>query len=126
MNVAAGKSKTVLVVGRQPNEIAYLTRHLSIAGYAILFARTGAGAIKTTKEHAPDVVLLEIDLSDMDGIDVVRAIRENPMRAMTPVVAISAFPYMKAKCLDNGCNGFIQKPIKALDLLTQLRKLTKR
>jgi two-component system, sensor histidine kinase len=126
MNVAVGKSKTVLVVGKQPNEIAYLTKHLSIAGYAILFARTGAGAIKTTNEHAPDVVLLEIDLSDMDGIDVVRTIRENPVRARTPIMAISAFPYMKARCLDNGCNGFIQKPIKALDLLTQLRKLTKK
>jgi two-component system, sensor histidine kinase len=126
MNVAVGKSKTVLVVGKQPNEIAYLTKHLSIAGYTILFARTGAGAIKTTNEHAPDIVLLEIDLSDMDGIDVVRMIRENPVRGRTPIMAISAFPYMKARCLDSGCNGFIQKPIKALDLLTQLRKLTKK
>jgi CheY-like chemotaxis protein len=125
-NVAVGKSKTVLVVGKQPNEIAYLTKHLSIAGYAILFARTGAGAIKTLNEHAPDVVLLEIDLSDMDGIDVVKTIRENPVRARTPIMAISAFPYMKARCLDSGCNGFIHKQIKALDLLTQLRKLTKK
>jgi two-component system, sensor histidine kinase len=126
MNVAVEKSQTVLVVGKQPNEIAYLKKHLSIAGYAILFARTGAGAIKAINEHAPDVVVLEIDLSDMDGIDVVRTIRENPVRARTPIMAISAFPYMKARCLDSGCNSFIQKPIKALDLLTQLRKLTKK
>ena len=125
MNVAAGKSKTVLLVGKQPTEIVYLTKHLSIAGYATLFARTGAGAIKTTKEHAPDVILLEIDLSDMDGMDVVSAIRENPMRAKTPIIAISAFPYLKARCLDNGCNGFIEKPIKALDLITLLRKLAR-
>lgn len=125
MNVAAGKSKTVLLVGKQPTEIVYLTKHLSIAGYAILLARTGAGAIKTAKEHTPDVVLLDIDLSDMDGIDVVSAIRENPVRAEVPIIAISAFPYMKARCLDKGCNGFIQKPIKALELITQLRTLTK-
>ena len=115
MNVAFGKSKTVLVVSKQPKEIADITRHLSIAGHAILLARTGAGAMKVTKEHAPDVVLLEIDLSDMEGIDVVRAIRENRVRAGTPIIAISAFPYMRVMCLDNGCNGFIQKPIKALD-----------
>lgn len=125
INVAFKKTTTVLVVGKQPTEIAYLTRHLSIAGYASLVARTGAGAIKAIKEHAPDAVLLEIDLSDMEGVDVVRAIRENPGRAGTPIIAISAFPYMKAMCLDYGCNGFIQKPIKALDLLAQLRKLTK-
>ena len=121
--MAVGESTTVLVIGKQPKEIAYLTKHLTIAGYAILVARTGA--IQSTKEHAPDVVLLEIDLSDMEGIDVVRTIRENPTRAGTSIIAISAFPYMKARCLDSGCNGFIQKPIKALDLLTQLRKLTK-
>ncbi len=123
--MAFGKTKTVLVVGKQPKEIAYLSKHLSIAGYSILLARTGAGAIKATKEHAPDIVLLEIDLSDMEGVDVVKAIRENPARAGTPIIAISAFPYMSAMCLDYGCNGFIQKPIKALELLTQLRKLTK-
>ena len=67
------KTKTVLVVGKQPKEIAYLTKRLSIAGYASLLARTGAGAIKATKEHAPDVVFLEIDLPDMEGVDVVRA-----------------------------------------------------
>jgi CheY-like chemotaxis protein len=61
MNVPFGESKTVLVVGKQLKEIAYLTKHLSIAGYAILVARTGAGAIQSTKEHAPDVVLLELD-----------------------------------------------------------------
>jgi hypothetical protein len=53
LNVAFGKSKTVLVVGKQPKEIAYLTKHLSVAGYEILLARTGARAIKVTKEHAP-------------------------------------------------------------------------
>ncbi len=121
----SGNQKRVLVVGKQPKEIAYPTRHLSIAGYAILLARTGAGAIKVIKEHAPDVVLLEIDLSDMEGIGVVRAVREKPVRAGTPIIAISAFPYMRVMCLDNGYDDFIKKPIKALDLLTQLRKLTK-
>jgi len=123
--VVVVKSKTVLVVDKQPKEIAYFTKQLAIAGFAISFARTGAGAIKSIKEHATDVVLLEVDLSDMEGIDVVKAIRENPARAGTPIIAISAFPYMKARCLDSGCNGFIQKPIKALDLVTQLRKLTR-
>jgi Response regulator receiver domain len=83
-NLAGGNERGVREIknssrgGQAAEEIAYLTKHLSIAGYAILLARTGAGAIKAIKEHAPDVVLLEIDLSDMDGVDVVRAIREKP------------------------------------------------
>ena len=59
--MASEKTKTVLVVGKQAKEIAYLTKHLSIAGYASLLARRGAGAIKATKEHVPDAVLLELD-----------------------------------------------------------------
>ena len=112
--------------GRQAaegNRLAHKT--LVYPGLCFLLARTGAGAIKVIKEHAPDVVLLEIDLSDMEGIGVVRAIREKPLRAGTPTIAISAFPYVRVMCLDNGCDDFIKKPIKALDLLTQLRKLTK-
>lgn len=123
--MALQNRKTVLLVDKQPKEIVYFTKQLAMAGFAILFNRTGAGAIKSVKEHAPDAVLLEIDLSDMDGIDVVKAIRGDPERARTPIIAISVFPYMKARCLDSGCNGFLQKPIKALDLITQLRKLTK-
>jgi CheY-like chemotaxis protein len=96
-----------------------------MAGFAISVNQTGAGAIKSIKEHAYDVVLLEIDLSDMDGIDVVKRFGKTRGRAQTPIIAISAFPYMKARCMDNGCNGFIQKPVKALELIMQLRKLTK-
>jgi CheY-like chemotaxis protein len=102
-----------------------LTKQLAIDGFAIHLTKPAPGAIKSIKENASDVVLLEIDLSDMDGIDVVKAIRENPERAKTPIIAISAFPYMKARCLDSGCNAFIQKPVKALQLITQLRKLTR-
>ena len=79
------------MVGKQPKAIAYLTK-VTLAVYAIFLARTGGGAIKSTKEHAADVVLLEIELIDMEGIDVVKAIRENPIRAGTLIIAISAFP----------------------------------
>jgi CheY-like chemotaxis protein len=111
------------------NRLAYET--LVYRGLCYFTYSTGAGAIKVIKEHAPDVVLLEIDvlldidLSAMGGIGLVRAIREDPVRAGTTIIAIGAFPYMKVMCLDNGCDDFIKKPIKALDLLTQLRKLTK-
>jgi CheY-like chemotaxis protein len=76
MTVAWVPPKTVLLVDKQPKEIEYLTKGLAMAGFVVTVTRTGAGAIKSVKEHACDVVLLDIDLSDMDGIDVVKAIRE--------------------------------------------------
>lgn len=90
------------------------------------FAATGAGAIKKIEEDAPDIVLLDTALSDMDGVEVVKAIRNNPARFRIPIVAISAFPHTRARYLDNGCDGFVPKPIKVLDLIAQLRKLIRR
>lgn len=124
--VALEKRKTVLLVDKQPKEIVYLLKQLGMAGFAISFTRTGAGAIKKIEECAPDVVLLEVSLSDMDGVDVAKAIRNNPNRSRIPIIAISAFPHMKSRCLDNGCDAVVQKPIKALDLIAQIRQLTRK
>ena len=61
----------------------------------------------------------------MNGTDVVKAIRDNPARASTPIIAISAFPHMKDRCLDAGSDDFMQKPLKVLDLVARARKLTR-
>jgi DNA-binding response OmpR family regulator len=123
--VVLGSPKTVLLVDKQVKGLVYLAKPLRMAGFQTLYSMTGSGAIKSIKENAPDLVVLEVDLSDMDGIDVVKAVRENTERAQARFIAISAYPHMKAKCLDNGCDGFFQKPVKLLDFVSQVRKLTK-
>ena len=124
--MALQKRQTVLLVNKQPNEIVYLTRQLESAGFVISFVTTGTGAIKSVEEHAPDVVLLDVGLSDMDGLEVVKAIRGNPQRHSIPIIAIGAFPHLKSRFLDNGCDGYVHKPIKALDLISQIRRLTRK
>jgi adenylate cyclase len=123
--VAAPDKKNVLIVDKQPKEIAYLEKQLTMAGFAVRSTRTGAGAIRNVEERAPDVMLIEIDLSDMSGTDVVKTIRENPARALTPIIAISALPHMRDRCLDAGCDDFMQKPLKILDLVARARKLSR-
>jgi adenylate cyclase len=123
--VAAADKKNVLIVDKQPKEIAYLEKQLTMAGFAVRSTRTGAGAIRNVEERAPDVMLIEIDLSDMSGTDVVKTIRENPARALTPIIAISALPHMRDRCLDAGCDDFMQKPLKILDLVARARKLSR-
>ena len=119
------KRKTILIVDKQPKEIAYLEKQLAMAGFTVTSTRTGAGAIRNIEERGPDAVLLDIDLSDMNGTDVVKAIRNNPTRGSTPIIAISAFPHMRDRCLDGGCDEFMQKPLKALDLVARVRKFTR-
>ena len=123
--MAARSRKNVLIVDKQPKEIAYLERQFTMAGFAVRYTRTGAGAIRHLEERAPDVMIIEIDLSDMSGTDVVKTIRENRVRALIPIIAISALPHMKDRCLDAGCDEFMQKPVKVLDLVARVRKLTR-
>ena len=57
--MTAEKRKTILIVYKQPKEIAYLEKQLAMAGFTVTSSRTGAGAIRHVEERAPDVVLLK-------------------------------------------------------------------
>lgn len=120
--MSAETEKTILLVDSQPRETAALRKQLEFAGFKTLVARTGTGAINKIEEHSPDVVLLEVSLSDMDGLEVVSFIRNDSKTHRIPVLAMSAFHHMRDRCLRGGCDEFFQKPIRILDLVAGIRK----
>jgi two-component system response regulator MprA len=120
--VKSDRAKTVLIVDNQPRETAALRKQLAFAGFKTEIATTGAGAIKIVEEHPPDIVLLEASLSDLDSVEVVTFIRSDVRTCRLPVLAMSVFPHMKGRCLKGGCDDFLQKPIKILDLVSRIRK----
>ena len=122
MDVGTDSTKTILIVDNQPRETAALRKQLGFAGFKTKIATTGAGAIKIIEEHPPDIVLLEASLSDVDSVEVVAFIRSDLRTRRLPVLAMSVFPHMKGKCLNGGCDDFLQKPIKILDLVARIRK----
>ena len=112
----------ILIVDNQQRDTAALRKQLEFAGFKTEVAHTGTGAINRIKEHPPDLVLLEVSLSDIDALEVVSFIRNDSKNCLIPVLAMSAFPHMKEKSLRGGCNDFFQKPIKILDLVARIRK----
>jgi CheY-like chemotaxis protein len=120
--VASHNETTVLIVDNQPREAAALQKQLGFAGFRTEIAITGAGAIQILEEHPPDVVLLAASLSDIDSLEVVAFIRNASRTSQIPVLAMSVFPHMKGRCLQGGCDDFVQKPIKILDLAARIRK----
>jgi DNA-binding response OmpR family regulator len=120
--VASDNETTVLIVDSQPREMAALQKQLGFAGFKTEIAITGEGAIKILKEHPPDVVLLDASLSDIDSLEVVAFIRNASRTSRIPVLAMSAFAHMKGRCLEGGCDDFVQKPIKILELAARIRK----
>jgi two-component system, OmpR family, response regulator MprA len=120
--VSTDTEKTILIVDNQQRETAALRKQLEFAGFKTQVAHTGTGAINKIEEHPPDIVLLEVSLSDIDALEVVSFIRNSSKNCLIPVLAMSVFPHMKDRSLRGGCNDFFQKPIKILDIVARIRK----
>ena len=114
--------KTILIVENQPNYTQLLVKQLLFAGLKPVVAITGEGGIKKVAECRPDLILMEAELSDMDIMEFISLLRQRPEADDVPVVAMSVFPHLKSKCLEGGCNDFLQKPIKMVELMTRVRK----
>ena len=114
--------KTVLIVANQPNYTQLLVKQLLFAGLKPVVAITGEGGIKKVAECRPDLILMEGELSDMDIMEFISLLRQRPEADGVPVVAMSMFPHLKSKCLEGGCNDFLQKPIKMIELMAHVRR----
>jgi len=97
---------------------------LSAAGFRTLEAATGADAIALASEHAPNVVLLDLRLPDIDGAEVARRLGDDERTAAIPVVALSALSFegnddwLQAA----GFAGWLEKPIRVATFAEQVRK----
>jgi CheY-like chemotaxis protein len=114
--------KTVLIVEKNPDYTQSLVRQIRLAGFKPIVAVTGEGGVRMAEEYHPDLILLEVELADMNGLRFVSAIRRNPEADRVPIVAMSAFPHLKARCLERGCNDFLLKPVKMIDLIARIKK----
>jgi DNA-binding response OmpR family regulator len=120
--VSPDNKKTILIVDSQPTGAVALRKQLDFAGFNTQVAHTGTGAINKIAEYLPDLVLLEVNLSDGDPLEVISFIRNESKNCLIPVFAMSVFPHMKDKFLRGGCSDFFQKPIKILDIVARIRK----
>jgi len=115
--------KTVLIVEKNPNYTQALVMQIGLAGLKPIVAITGEGGLRMAEECHPDLILLEVELPDMNGLRFVSAMSRNPEADRVPIVAMSAFPDLKSRCLERGCDDFLLKPVKMIDLIARIKKL---
>ena len=105
-------SKILIVEDNEKNMklVRDILRH---NGHATLEAATGGEGVRLALTEQPDLILMDIQLPDIDGIEVLRRIRENPTLDAVPVVAVSAsvMPDDQQKIVNSGFDAFITKPI---------------
>jgi len=108
--------------------VRILSEYLEINGFRYVLAYNGIEAVERTKEVKPDMILMDIQMPKMDGIEAIRQIRRIPEFQHTPIVALTALamPGDKERCLEAGANDYISKPITLKTILeiinTQVQK----
>ena len=86
-------------------------------------ANSGREALEQINHKAPDVILLDLSLPDIHGLEIVRLVRRNEKTRPIPILAMSGSPTDKQNCLKIGCNDFILKPFSVSSLLARLSAL---
>jgi two-component system, cell cycle response regulator DivK len=104
---------TILVVEDTPANRALATKLLRAAGHEVLSAETAATGIALAREAAPDLVLMDLGLPDMDGWHAIDELRASPSTAKLCVVAFTAHAMVgdRERALANGFDGYLSKPI---------------
>jgi PAS domain S-box-containing protein len=102
------------------------TRILKQAGYRVIEASTGADALRAVREEGPNLVLCDVNLPDMSGLEVCRTIKTDPLTRSTPVVQISATfvtPHDQIMGLEGGAEIYLTEPIEPIELTTVVKVL---
>ena len=122
MSGAEPAARTVLLVEDSDAIRDAFTILLEDAGYTVLGAATGTDALQLAEERVPDLVLLDMGLPDMTGLDVVRRLKAEPRTAAIAVVALTGRDEEadRRACLAAGCAAYIVKPVNTQKLVRDL------
>lgn len=103
----------ILIVEDNPMNLELATDLLEVAGYVVIQAETAEDGIKLAKEKLPDLILMDISLPGMDGMEATRILKQGSLTSDIPVVALTAYAMKgdKDKVMAAGCIGYLTKPI---------------
>ncbi len=120
------KARTILLVEDNSSTREIAVVFLESAGYRVLEAQTAEEGIWTARETRPDLILMDLALPGMDGLEAVRVLRREPTTAATPILAFTAHAMKEdvEKALQTGCNGCITKPFRRTELLEAAARWT--
>ncbi len=119
--------KKVLIVEDNELNMKLFTDLLAAHGYETKQTREGLKAIKLAKSFKPDLILMDIQLPEVSGLEVTKWIKDDRATADIPVVAVTAFAMKgdEKRIRDGGCSAYISKPISISSFLKTIRKFTK-
>jgi two-component system cell cycle response regulator DivK len=117
-------SARILVVEDNEKNMKLFRDVLQAAGYRTLEATTGGEAVALAADHAPDLVLMDIQLPDIDGVEALGRLRANERTASVPVLALTAQAMEgdRERFLAAGFDGYLSKPVNVTDLVASVKR----
>ena len=121
-------SEKILIVDDEPDIVELLDYHLTKEGYKTKTSHNGKEALEVAKHFLPDLILLDLMMPEMDGIETCVEIRENPQLKGTLVALLTARAedYSQIAGFDSGADDYITKPIKPRVLVSRIKALLRR
>jgi two-component system cell cycle response regulator DivK len=112
-------AKRILVVEDNELNMKLLNDVLEAHGYGVLSTGEGAVAVEWARQYKPDLILMDLQLPDMSGLEVTRQLKANAETREIPIVAVTAFAMAgdEKKALDHGCDAYVAKPIVLREFL---------
>jgi two-component system cell cycle response regulator DivK len=109
----------ILIVEDNELNLLLLKDVLEFHGYTIVSTSLGATVVDLARQHHPDLILMDIQLPDISGIDAARQLKADQETRSIPIIAVTAFamPGDKSKILESGIDGYIAKPYKIQEIL---------
>jgi len=120
-----GDRPLILLAEDNQGNIDVLSSYFQAHGYRILMAREGQEAIDLTQAHCPDLILMDIQMPGISGLEAIQAIRRDPQRAQIPIIALTALAMEgdRDRCLEAGANDYLAKPVKLKQLTAVMQQL---
>ncbi|MBI2996974.1 MAG: response regulator [Deltaproteobacteria bacterium] len=118
--------KRILVVEDRPDLSDLLRQALEILGYEVMLATDCEEAVRMAAASLPDLIVMDIVLPRLDGLEATSRIRKNPVTRSIPILAVTALamPGDKEKCLASGCDDYIAKPFTINELNAAITRLS--
>lgn len=115
--------KKILVVEDNPDTMYLVCFMLNNHGYSVLQAWNGRESVEMAIRERPDLILMDIQLPDMDGLEATRQIRASPVDDSIPIAALTSYALAndRQQALAAGCSGYIEKPIDPDQFLNQIQ-----
>jgi len=125
LKASSSTPQLILIVDDNDANIESTWSYLESRGYRLCKAKDGLTAIQAANTENPNLILMDIQMPVMDGLEAIKVIRTNPKLASIPIIALTALAMSgdREKCLEAGANEYLTKPVKLKNLFLTIQKL---